>query len=164
MGLVQAIGVSNWHPNHFAALSMSGYSASESDWPSVNQIEFNPVAHDSNLLQFCQKHGVHLMAYGSLASQRGRAGVGHLAALQRIAQVHKATVVQIALAWAVQQGVAVIPGSSSESHLQENLAVGGTTVARLQLSGEEMKSITTSDHATQRTVYDKLWQAMRKMP
>ena len=62
---------------------------------------------------------IHLMAFGSLVQQRAGAGVAHLTTLQNIAQQHKATVVQIALAWAVQQGVAVISevGTSMVVHI-----------------------------------------------
>ena len=56
-----------------------------------------------------------------------------------VAQAHDATPAQVRLAWALSRGphVLVIPGTSSEAHLMENLAA-----ADLQLSAAELEALT----------------------
>ena len=56
--------------------------------------------------------------------------------LAKIADKHQATVAQVALAWALQLGYAVIPSSTSREHLASNL------LARdLQLDADDMARI-----------------------
>jgi len=58
--------------------------------------------------------------------------------LQQIAQKHKASVYQIAIAWllAYSDNILPIPGTSSVAHLKEN-----TAAAHIELDGEDMKKI-----------------------
>ena len=67
--------------------------------------------------------------------------MGGLAADERVSQIaaaHGATPAQVRLAWALSRGphVLVIPGTSSEAHLVENLAAGD-----LELSSEELVAL-----------------------
>lgn len=58
--------------------------------------------------------------------------------LQEIAAQHQASTAQIALAWALQKGFAVIPSSTKREHLLANLAAQD-----IQLTQEEMALINT---------------------
>ncbi|MBP0661775.1 aldo/keto reductase, partial [Mycobacterium tuberculosis] len=60
--------------------------------------------------------------------------------IQAIAQRHDATPAQVALAWALQQGFAVIPSSTRRENLASNLLA-----ADLRLSDEDMAQIATLD-------------------
>ena len=58
--------------------------------------------------------------------------------LARIAAKHQATVAQVALAWALQLGYAVIPSSTRREHLASNLRAQD-----LALDAEDMAAIAT---------------------
>ena len=60
--------------------------------------------------------------------------------LQTIAQQINASPAQVALAWALQQGYAVIPSSTQRAHLLANLKAQD-----LQLTPEQMQAITELD-------------------
>jgi 2,5-diketo-D-gluconate reductase B len=55
-----------------------------------------------------------------------------------IARRHNATPAQVALAWSLQQGYAVIPSSTSRVNLDSNLAA-----SQLRLSAGDMAAIAT---------------------
>lgn len=66
--------------------------------------------------------------------------------LAQIAAKHKATVAQVALAWALQLGYAVIPSSTKRENLASNLLARGLTldtddmarIAKLERNGREV--------------------------
>ena len=79
--------------------------------------------------------GVATTAYTSLGGARfGRKQ--YPAPLVAAARAHGATEAQVLLRWARQQGVAVIPGSSSEAHIVENLELPA-----FELSAAEVAAI-----------------------
>ena len=91
--------------------------------PFVNQIEFHPWVPDAtrDLARWCQAHAVAVTAYSSLRGARKRARAD---GVQRVAAAHAdagVTDAQVLLRWALQQGVAVIPGATSPEHIRENL-------------------------------------------
>ena len=64
-------------------------------------------------------------AYTSLGGSRFRSSGSHWGpTLAAVAKKHGVKEAQVLLRWAVQQGVAVIPGSASDSHIRENLLQG----------------------------------------
>ncbi|HZP17103.1 MAG TPA: aldo/keto reductase [Terriglobales bacterium] len=87
-----------------------------------------------NVVDYCQEHGIAFVPWFPL-------GAGKLAheALGRIARSHGATVMQVALAWLLQRSPVMlpIPGTSSVTHLEENVAAGS-----LRLSQEEFAGLT----------------------
>ena len=60
--------------------------------------------------------------------------------LQAIAAAHGVTAAQVALAWALQQGYAVIPSSTRRANQQANLQAQGLT-----LTTQDMAQIATLD-------------------
>jgi aryl-alcohol dehydrogenase-like predicted oxidoreductase len=104
------------------------------------------------VVDFCDRHAIAFMAWAPLEGARpSRTLVGHYvriarnflkreSALARIARHHGATCAQIALAWLLHRGKAVIPipGTSTRTHLEENAAA-----ARITLSDEEFAALST---------------------
>jgi pyridoxine 4-dehydrogenase len=79
-------------------------------------------------LELCEEHGIAFVPYFPLGSAF-TGGPKQLAADPAIAEVaerHNATPSQIALAWLLQRSerILLIPGTSSVSHLEENIAAG----------------------------------------
>jgi pyridoxine 4-dehydrogenase len=75
------------------------------------------------VLEVCERDGVaflpwHPLGAGSLTQAR---------ALEDVAAAHRATAAQVAIAWLLQRSPAMlpIPGTSSVTHLEENVAAAG---------------------------------------
>lgn len=126
-GKCRALGVSNYTVRHLQDLiDRTGFI------PAVNQVEFHPFLFQKDLLEFCRKHTIVLVAYSPLVH-----GMHHdNTVLREVAQAHKRTVAQVMLRWALQHEIAVIPKSSTKSRIIENLAV-----MDFQLSESEMQRI-----------------------
>ena len=80
-------------------------------------------------------------AYTSLGGSRFRAsGSNWGSTVSTIAaKFPGATEAQVLLRWALQQGVAVIPGSASEAHIRENLFLGAG--GRFELGTDDFEAI-----------------------
>jgi len=85
----------------------------------VNQVEFNPYVYQKELLEFCKKHGIILVAYSPLA----RGAVNKDERIREIAEKYGKTPAQISLRWVIQKGAIPIPKASCEKHLKENIKI-----------------------------------------
>jgi len=131
-GLTRLIGVSNFTIAHLEqAMALVG-----AEHIATNQVEIHPFLQNRQLAAFARRHGIHLTAYMPLAYGK----VMQEPLLQRIAEHHQATPAQIALAWLLHQGYAVIPSSTKRSHLESNLAA-----QQLHLTDDEMAAIAELD-------------------
>jgi len=83
---------------------------------------------DDPVVDFCEEHGIAYVAYFPLGSAfaGGPAALAADQAVAGVAEKHGATPSQIALAWLLHRSprILLIPGTSSVSHLEENLAAG----------------------------------------
>lgn len=127
-GLTDLIGVSNFTIKHLQQ-AIAAVGANEI---ATNQIEVHPFLQNRKLVDYTQQQGIHITAYMPLAYGK----VMQEPVIQKIAQAHNATAAQIALAWSLQQGFAVIPSSTKRENLQSNLLA-----AKITLNDEEMKAI-----------------------
>lgn len=86
-----------------------------------------------DVLAECEKQGIAFLPWHPLDAGRHAASGG---ALAPVAHRHRATPIQIAIAWllAYSPVLVPIPGTSSLAHLEENVAA-----ARLKLSKEDLK-------------------------
>ncbi|AGW90602.1 2,5-didehydrogluconate reductase DkgB [Cupriavidus necator] len=131
-GLTRAIGVSNFTIAHL----QQAIDAVGADQIATQQVEMHPFLQNRKLADFTRSQGIHITAYMPLAYGK----VMQDPVLQRIAQAHDASPAQVALAWLLQQGYAVIPSSTKRANLEGNLAA-----ASLRLSDEEMAAIAGLD-------------------
>jgi diketogulonate reductase-like aldo/keto reductase len=92
----------------------------------ANQVLYNLRRRgiEWDLLPWCQEHGVLLMAYSPLESHRTeQARLLAEPVLVALAERHRATPAQIALAWLMRHdGVLPIPKATSEAHVRANAA------------------------------------------
>jgi len=87
------------------------------------------------VVDYCERNGIAFIPWSPLGS--GKVG-GML--LERIAQAHQNTPMQVALAWLLKRSPIMlpIPGTSSIEHLEENVQA-----ASLRLSDEEYRELTS---------------------
>jgi alcohol dehydrogenase (NADP+) len=99
--------------------------------PSVVQVECHPYLPEWELLDFCLKHGIVLLAFAPL----GHGMEPRLTddpVLKAIAQRIGKTPAQVALAWAVQRGTAFLTTSTNPDHIRENFDIAALAAEALQ--------------------------------
>jgi len=90
--------------------------------PAVVQVESHPYLPEWELLDFCRQHGIVLLAFAPLGHGM-EPKVTDDPVLKAIAQrVHKPPA-QVALAWAVQRGCAVLTTSTNADHIRTNFDI-----------------------------------------
>lgn len=132
-GLVKSIGVAN-----FTAPMLIDLLSFAKVKPVMNQIELHPYNAQNDLIGFCHIQGVQVTAYSPLGSVN--APLLKDKSVVSIAESHQCSPAQVLLAWAVQRGTAVIPKSSTEARMKENL-----DSENLELTEEEMKTLNNLD-------------------
>ncbi|MGA8134521.1 MAG: aldo/keto reductase [Pseudomonas gingeri] len=90
--------------------------------PAVVQVESHPYLPEWELLEFCQEHGIILLAFAPLGHGM-EPNVLEEPVMTGIAQRLQKTPAQVALAWAVQRGTAFLTTSATPSHIQENFDI-----------------------------------------
>ena len=110
----RAIGVSN-----FDAGELDQVIAGASVVPVVDQVQFNPSAHRTALLDACAERNVALEAYSPLGTgaQLGDPVVAG------IADRRGRSPAQILLRWCVQRGIPVVAKSTQRARIAENARV-----------------------------------------
>lgn len=131
-GLTRQIGVSNFT----VALLQQALDHAGSGAIATNQIEVSPYLANRAVTGFAREHGVHVTSYMTLAYGK----VLQDAVLRDVAARHGATPAQVALAWALRQGYAVIPSSTKRENLASNLGA-----LQLKLDDADMARIETLD-------------------
>jgi diketogulonate reductase-like aldo/keto reductase len=107
-------GVSNFDVDDLEELvSLRG-----GDAVAANQVLYNLARRgiEWDLLPWCKRHRIPVMAYSPIEQGRLLSNPE----LRRIADLHKATPAQIALAWVLRAGVIAIPRTGSRAHVQDN--------------------------------------------
>ncbi|MFB6266466.1 MAG: aldo/keto reductase [Halodesulfurarchaeum sp.] len=111
-GLVRNVGVSNFSQYQLM------FARKVADVPiAVNQIEFHPWYQREDLLEYCHEHDIVVEAAAPLA----RTEILDDPVLTDIAAKHGKTPAQVALKWELEKGTVVLPKSTSEGHLADNL-------------------------------------------
>mmetsp|Transcript_11989 Transcript_11989/g.20978 ORF Transcript_11989/g.20978 Transcript_11989/m.20978 type:complete len:1000 (-) Transcript_11989:38-3037(-) len=115
-GKVMNIGVSN-----FNRAQIQNLKTKTGVLPAAHELEYHPwvprETHD--LVRWCQDEGIAVTAYGSLGGSKNAA---ESEAAQRLANKYDLSKAQVLLSWALNKGVAVIPGATSQEHIEQNLA------------------------------------------
>ncbi|GLV45656.1 uncharacterized protein CBL_02676 [Carabus blaptoides fortunei] len=115
-GYLKAIGVSNYTIRHMQELLSNCYGVK----PDVNQVEWHPHYHQTDLLDLCRKEGVLLQAYSSLGSSNDKTLLRD-PVVNSVAKKLNKSPAQILLRWALQQGVGIIPKARSKEHIEDNI-------------------------------------------
>jgi diketogulonate reductase-like aldo/keto reductase len=113
-GLCRSIGVSNFTVRHLDEL-LTGSPVV----PAANQIEFSPFLNRAALKEYCQSRGIVVEAYSPLARSRKLDDPR----LVGVANKYGKTPAQVAIRWALQHDLVVIPKSVRKERIVENSAV-----------------------------------------
>jgi D-xylose reductase len=144
-GLTKSIGISNYTGN--LLLDLFTYAEIK---PATLQIEHHPYLVQPKLLELANENGIVVTGYSSFGPQSFVDGDMAFAkdipllfdheVIKKVADAHSKTTAQVLLRWATQRGLAVIPKSSSQTRLEQNL-----DVTSFDLSDEEIKEISGLD-------------------
>ncbi|GAA5799006.1 hypothetical protein HPULCUR_004415 [Helicostylum pulchrum] len=116
LGKARAIGVSNFNTEKLDRLLKNCKLP-----PAVNQVELHPYFSQPDLVDFCQKNDVHVMAYSPLGSTGSPVMEEPL--VLDIAKRNNATPAQVLLSWGIRRGCSVIPKSVTPSRIISNFQV-----------------------------------------
>jgi len=90
--------------------------------PAVVQVESHPYLPEWELLEFCRQQGIVVLAFAALGHAMEPRVTDDPVITTIARRVHK-TPAQVALAWAVQRGTALLTTSTSPRHIQENFEI-----------------------------------------
>jgi len=132
-GLIKAIGVSNFEPEHLEDILEAG-----SVVPAINQVELHPAFQQRKVRAFGEERGILTEAWGPLG--QGKYELAELPGLNDLAKKHGRSIQQVVLRWHIQEGVIVFPKSVRKERLAENL-----DVFDFELDAEDMAAMVAMD-------------------
>jgi diketogulonate reductase-like aldo/keto reductase len=130
-GLLRDWGVSNFDRDDIKEL----LALPDGKRCAANQVMYHLACRgiEWDLLPFCRKHKIAVMAYSPV----GRGRLLRDPHLQAVAQALNATPAQVALAWLLQQAdVCAIPKAASEAHMRDN-----REAARLRITASAVERL-----------------------
>ncbi len=154
---IQHVGVSNACAPHLERL-LAVCEKNKLPKPYANEIESNPWSPNTDLIEYCNKRGIQPIAYSPL----GYHVVSWLLAdetLNKLAEELNATAAQVALAWQIKRGVAVIPKSINEHRLMENYQALALADVLSEQQCQQIEKIAPLIPATNETNQDALAHA-----
>ena len=130
-GLVRAIGVSNFQPEHLDKVTeQTGVT------PAVNQVELHPRFQQVGLRREHEERRIVTEAWSPLGQGKGLDDP----VIGEIAEAHGRTPAQIVLRWHVELGNVVFPKSSTAERIEENI-----DIFDFSLGDEDMERISALD-------------------
>jgi len=119
-GKCKAIGVSNFSIKNFEILLPKTDIV-----PAVNQIQTHPCLPEFDLVEYCEKKGIHITAYSPLGQPTDTRPAPFFTddTFAQIAKKYGVTVGQVLLSWCVQRGISTVPKSEKEERIKQNIAL-----------------------------------------
>lgn len=130
-GKIRAVGVCSSLPPHIDAFVDAAGVV-----PAINQFEISPLNTQKQLIKYCKDRGICVEAMSTFSHYRNtetRKDIVGNEEIAPIAEKYGKSIPQVILRWLVQQGVSVIPKSSNQGRLKENISIFD-----FELSAEEM--------------------------
>ena len=132
-GKIRSIGVSNMNSGRLADLI-----ANSDVVPAVNQVEMHPFFQEKDQVEYMKTQNIIPESWGPLA--QGAHDIFNNPVLTEIGQQYNKSVAQVVLRWLLQRGVVVIPKSTHEQRLIQNI-----DVFDFELSVDDMSKIADLD-------------------
>lgn len=126
-GKVKSIGVCNFKENHLENLMKNAEIM-----PMVNQIEIHPKRTQKDIVSYCHKKNIQVVAWGPLS--RGK--VLSEPIMIELANKYNKDIGQIILRWHIQNNIIPIPKSSNPQRIKSNI-----DIFNFELTKEDMIKI-----------------------
>ena len=107
--------------------------------PAVVHVESHPYLPEWELLEFCKKNGIVLQAFAALGHSSEPRLLDDPVITSIAKQVNK-TPAQVALAWAVQRGTALLTTSKTPGRIQENFDISTLPADAMKEISEGIKT------------------------
>lgn len=124
-GLVRAIGVSNFLPEHLERIIEETGVV-----PVVNQIESHPRFWQPELEAYCAEHDIAIEAYSPLGHGKDIESEPVCAAAERLG----VTPAQVVLRWHAQKGHIVLPKSTKPARMKQNMDIYGFELTDVEVA------------------------------
>ncbi|WP_312982365.1 aldo/keto reductase [Corynebacterium sp.] len=134
-GVIRSIGLSNWYIEE-----LEEFLPQVDTTPAMVQNEIHPHYQEKDVVPYIQELGTVVQGYFPFGGRDHVQEVLREPVISEIAETHDVSPAQVILRWNLQRGVVVIPGSSSDEHIRENLDILDFT-----LSDQEMEHISDLD-------------------
>ena len=134
-GKIRAIGVSNFKAHHIEQLMKTATIA-----PMVDQIETHPYLQENDLHEYLQEKHIAHESWSPLGG-----GVNKVIddpVIKGIADKYQKSPAQVILRWHIQRGEIVIPKSTHENRIKENIDIFDY---HFELTADEMNQIAKLD-------------------
>lgn len=151
LGKARAIGVSNFNEAHIEEIKAAGLPL-----PDTNQIELHPWSQKPGLISYLGQNGISVIAYSSLVplsswrNVEGQAsaktedmkadGTSESSPFKIMANKYGVSEAQVLLRWALQKGYAVLPKSTNEERIRQNI-----DLFSFEIDDEDMAAIAGMD-------------------
>ncbi|KAI5643134.1 aldo/keto reductase family domain-containing protein [Phthorimaea operculella] len=168
-GLIRNLGLSNFNEDQIARIIKSA-----TVMPQVLQVELHAYFQQMELRKFCSENNIVVTAYAPLGSPGAKDHfvnkynynpdvfpdlLGH-PDVKEIAESHKRTPAQVLLNYLVAQKVVVIPKSTSEHRLKENM-----DIYDFELTPPEMNRLKKLDKGEEGRIFNFLfWRGVENHP
>ena len=134
-GKIRSLGVSNYYIEE-----MTEFLPQVDTKPVMTQNEIHPYYQEKEVVKFMYEHGIVIEGWYPFGGRGHTQAMFSNETIQEIAKAHGKSPAQVILRWDLQNGVAVIPGSSNPDHQKENIFVFD-----FELTDEEMARINALD-------------------
>jgi len=121
--------------------------------PAVLQIECQPYYQQKELIEFCNRNGIHVTAYSPFGSDEGVKQLLNDPAIQELAKKYNKTPNQIIIRWNIQNHRSVIPRAENFDHQKQNLLVFD-----FELKDDDLKKIASLDRGQKFVAPEKVIQ------
>nr|CAH7761418.1 unnamed protein product [Callosobruchus chinensis] len=130
--------------------------------PASLQVELHVLLQQKELVEFCQKNGIVVVAYSPLGSPgfnvfmqkngfptKETPNILQLPVVKKVAEKHKKTTGQILLRFWLEQNVVVIPKSTNPERLKQNI-----DILNFSLDSDDMKQLKAMDMGEKGRIFD----------
>lgn len=134
-GKIKSAGLSNWYIEE-----LESFLPNIDIMPALVQNEIHPYYQENDVIPYIQNLGIVVQAWYPLGGRGYTKELLNNKVITDIAKAHNVSAAQVILRWNLQKNIVVIPGSSNQNHIKENLDLFG-----FQLTNEEMEKIKSLD-------------------
>ena len=154
LGKAKSIGVSNYNNAHIEEIKSAGLPL-----PEANQIELHPWCQKTELVSYLKQNDISIIAFSSLvplsnwrskegeksskSDQMKADGEDPSSIFKVMANKYGVSEAQVLLKWALQKGCAIIPKSSKQNRIKQNIDLDSFEIDETDM--QKMSSLNRSD-------------------